>query len=65
MGSTGLAVGVTGKATIGGTLTAAGDVDVSGVLKAPQLRITGTDPNDGIIIHNVDGTEVAKFHSDS
>ena len=30
----------------------------------PQIRVTGTTTNDGVIIQNVDGTEVAKFHND-
>ena len=57
-------LGLTGGATVGGTLAALGNVTVSGILRSPQIRVTGTDPNDGVIIQNVDGTEVAKFHND-
>ena len=49
LGATGNALGVTGNATVGGTVVA-GNATVSGVLKAPQLRITGTDANDGVTI---------------
>lgn len=56
-------LGVTGNSTLGGTLSA-NNINMNGLLKAPQIRVTGTDPHDGIIIQNVDGTEVAKFHND-
>ena len=55
-------LGITGGATVGGTLAALGNVNVNGILKAPQIRVTGTD--DGVTIQNTDGTEVAKFHND-
>ena len=57
-------LGVTGGATIGGTLAALGNVNINGILKAPQIRVTRTTTNDGITIQNGDGTEVAKFHND-
>ncbi len=33
-------------------------------LEAPQIRVTGTDTNDGVTIQNADGKEIAKFHND-
>ena len=38
-------------------------VGSTAILKANQIRINGSNANDGVIIQNVDGTEIAKFHN--
>ena len=40
------------------------NLSVNGLLKAPQLRITGSDTNHNIVIENNAGSEVARFYND-
>ena len=56
-------IGVSGTATFTGPATAS-NLTVSGLLKAPQLRITGTDPTNNTGIENVLGSPVAFFYND-
>ena len=56
-------LGVSDNATIGGTVVV-GTATVSGLLKAPQIRITGTTATDKIQVQNADGTMVAEFCND-
>ena len=62
--SIGGGLGVGGNTTFGGLVSATSILSVNGLLTAPQLRITGTDENNGIVIQNVEGNERAKFHND-
>ena len=47
------------SSTFSGNIT----VGSTAILKANQIRINGSNANDGVIIQNVDGTEIAKFHN--
>ena len=53
-----------GSTTLGGAVSAMDNLSVNGLLKAPQLRITGSDTNHNIVIENSEGSEVARFYND-
>ena len=56
-------IGVSGTATFAGPTTAP-NFNVSGLLTAPQLIITGTQPMHNVTAQNVLGSDVAVFYSD-
>jgi hypothetical protein len=62
--SIGGGLGVGGSTTLGGAVSAMDNLSVNGLLKAPQLRITGSDTNHNIVIENNVVSEVARFYND-
>jgi hypothetical protein len=55
--------GVAGGASFSGDVKC-GNIKPDGIIETYEIRTRGATTNDGVLITNIDGNEIAKFHND-